>query len=118
VNFLADWKAILALQLAAFGFPPDPQENVDALSNRYFNLRLRHVDRTARKVHESKELSCPDRLSAEYESLKDKFEKGEDLRPYLSDRLGTLPDYYDQMLNDWGIPFSFWGRACFGGSWL
>lgn len=94
---------ILTLQLTALGFPPDPLDDVDTLSNRYFNLRLRRVETARRKVHESKELSCPPELLNDYEALKEKFERGEDLLPHLSDRLGKDPDYYDQMLNDWGI---------------
>jgi hypothetical protein len=102
-HFLEDWRAILALQLTALGFLPNPLDDVDTLSNRYFNLRLRRVEAAPRKVHEAKELSCPPELQSDYDALKEKFQKGDDLLPHLSDRLGKDADYYDQMLSDFGI---------------
>ncbi len=102
-DFRRDWYAFVRQVLTSWGYPPDASESDEALCWRMFNLAKRLVEPRARVVLEAKEFMCPPEHLTGWHALRKKFEKGEDVVPHLSVTVGNEPDYYDDLLNDWGI---------------
>lgn len=102
IDFLSDWANILAKELEVRGYSLLGDEDVNNISHKYFNLQKRLITRQKRKIHIAKEFSCPTEHLAGLENLKDKIQKGEDLRLHLSKKIVEL-NYDDPLLNDWGI---------------
>ncbi len=56
-----------------------------------------------RQIYRSAELNCPPGLQAGLDTVTEKLKQGEDVKPHLHTRIATDPDYYDGLLDDWGI---------------
>lgn len=102
IDFLSDWANILAKELEVRGYSLLGDEDVNKISQMYFNLQKRLISCQKRQINIAKEFSCPTEHLTGLEILKDKILKGEDLRPHLSKKIVEL-DYDDPLLNDWGI---------------
>jgi hypothetical protein len=102
IDFLEDWKQILIGDLNAWGYPTNPSDDLFRVSIRFFNAKLRRITPVPRKVHEAKEFVCPPDRKTYYDALKAEFQTSSDVTHHLSTKL-EIADYYDQMLNDWGI---------------
>lgn len=100
MDFYNDWISHLRNILEKSGYVPakDNQE----VSFQYFNLLRRNVSPIPRKILIAKEFKCPDSVQKGLEIVKEKIEKGIELRPHLSRKLSDL-DYDDDLLNDWDI---------------
>ncbi|MHB1654649.1 MAG: hypothetical protein ACYCVD_19680 [Desulfitobacteriaceae bacterium] len=102
IDFLSDWASILSNVLVAKGYRLSDNEDICKISHRYFNLQKRLIAPNPRRIFIANEFSCPSEYLAGLEVLKDKIQKGEDLRTHLSRKISNL-DYNDSLLNDWGI---------------
>jgi hypothetical protein len=107
VNFIGDWADFLRQRgLAACGLKYDPSRTRKENTMRYLNAHNRRTPITARRtVHESRELSIPQKYDADYLALKALIRSGGDLKPYLSRDIikKKRPDKNDGLLNAWGI---------------
>lgn len=65
----------------------------------------RRVEAVPRKVHVAKEFVCPERHSEAVETLRRKFESGEDVNRYRSGAAYNPQhqQFDDRLFNDWGI---------------
>ncbi|WP_197414478.1 hypothetical protein [Bacillus sp. FJAT-29937] len=100
MDFYSDWISHLRNFLNQFGYIPATEEK--DVSLQYFNLVRRLVRPIPRKILIAKEFKCPASLQLGLEIVKEKIEKGIDLRPHLSRRISDL-NYDDDLLNDWDI---------------
>jgi hypothetical protein len=107
LDFQEDWRQILAAKLAALGYTVNAADDLDGMSNKYFNTVIRRIPPRPRRVHESAEFDAKDRTGY-YSELKARIEAGNDLTPHLSDRLEEL-NFNDGMLNEWGISHLHFG---------
>ena len=57
INFLADFKEKITLDLCSLGHPPKDEENLDTVLKRYLNLSLRIPPTIVWTVRQSKELA-------------------------------------------------------------
>ncbi len=103
MDFYKDWIEIFKQELQAEGYQIDPDESLNDICERYFNVRKRKVAARPRKVLVSKEFTCPPEYQNGLDLIKRKIENGDDLTPHLSRKVITKPDYDDALLNDWGI---------------
>lgn len=101
-NFLEDYRQWLVCQLRQFDPAIDPASGWDELCIRYENWRHRHIPAKPRTVHVAPGLQCPPALEVGFNALKEKIQRGDDLTPHLSTRITDL-DFYDGLLDDWGI---------------
>lgn len=102
MNFFKDWADILRKELVSYGFDVDKDNNPQEICMMYFNLKRRLITPTPREILFSKKFKCPDDLKDGLEKIKKRVENGDNLLPYLSERINDL-DYDDDMLNDWGV---------------
>jgi len=105
INFLADFKEKITLDLCSLGHPPKDEENLDTVLKRYLNLSLRIPPTIVWTVRQSKELAnkiLPQEITLGLQQLIEKAESGQDLKPHLSTLIDD-PDYPDLMFYDWGI---------------
>ena len=101
INLVADMANIMRHELKEIGYKvniPDDHE----LIIYYFTTCDRIVKKKPRKVHEAAGIVVPPSRKAGYDALKEKFEKGESVMPYLSKTIKGLK-FQDKMLFDWGI---------------
>ena len=102
IDFLRDWSRILSALLNQMGYKVEPGLDSMEVCIKYFNVQRRLVAPIPRKILFSREFRCPDFLQEGLDFVKEKIEKGIDLRPHLSKGILKL-DYNDDLLNDWGI---------------
>lgn len=102
LDFLIDIRDYFVDQLSRLGYVIDGEQSVVQLGAAYFSLVARLICAQPRTVFESAEFSCPDELRVAYGALKEKIQMGENINPFLSERLLKL-DYQDHLLWDWGI---------------
>jgi hypothetical protein len=102
IDFVNDWAEGVRQQLAANGYPVASTVSYEELCHRFLNLRQRSVSVVPRTVLISREMICPPELRSGLDLVREKIERGEDLRPHLSRTLTDL-DFDDMLLNDWGL---------------
>ena len=88
------------------GLQYDGSENLAENTITYLNAKRRTVSCYRRAVHESKELIIPPQYSADYSSLKELIEQGDDLTHYLNlsrDMPRGRAGRNDKALNAWGL---------------
>jgi hypothetical protein len=102
VDFYDDWVELLRRELRAAGYPAPSGEPAHDVCFRYYNWKKRSISSGPRKVVEAKDFSAPADLKAGVDLVREKFEKGQDLRPHLSRRIADL-NYDNALLDDWGI---------------
>lgn len=100
LDFVKDWTDLVRAELAAAHYAVPPTVGYEELCQRFLNLQLRLIPTTPRKVFVAKALTCPADHQAGYDQLRQRVEKGDNLRPYLSRTLIDL-DFDDMLLNDW-----------------
>ncbi|WP_405168313.1 hypothetical protein [Paenibacillus sp. FSL H3-0286] len=105
MDFLSDWREFLISQFKQFPFLKQ-QDYINLplkkLSILYFNWLSRMIQPAIRKVHYSKEFSCPANLEKGLEFLTNKIRTGQDLTPHLSRKINDIT-YNDGLLNVWEI---------------
>jgi len=101
IDFVGDWRQRLRKELQERGYNTKNIKDKD-VSFAYFNLKLRQIEATPRKVLISKEFQCPKELEYGLQLLKNKIETGKDITGNLSKKILEL-NYHDDLLNDWGI---------------
>jgi len=104
-DFKADWHAEMRKLLDAMGIAGLDTLDDFQLSLAYWNSRLRWVPIQPRKVVKAKEFVCPPARQAGLDALAARFEAGEDVNPWLSNKRLDSEDenFHDKLLNDWGI---------------
>lgn len=100
LDFLHDWAEKQREALRKAGYTPSTDNQ--KVSFQFFNMRKRLVEPRPRRVHEAKGIVCPPDLQDAYTAIKEKIERGEELRPHLSRGLTNL-DFDDMLVNDWAI---------------
>lgn len=107
VDFRSDWAEFLSQKgMAICGLNYDQSRTLEENTMRYLNAHNRRIPSTARRtVHESRELSVPQKYEADYIALKSLISSGGDLKPYLSRDIvkKKSPDKNDGLLNAWGL---------------
>lgn len=101
-DFMADWSRIVLRALKAI----DPQIDVTLspqdLCFRFANWDKRQIAPGRRTIKLSKEFRCPINRALGLRQLKEKIQRGVNLRPHLSTSVMNL-NFDDGLLNDWGI---------------
>jgi hypothetical protein len=100
MDLYRDWISHLRKVLEQAGYTPST--NQEDVSMQYFNLIRRLITVVPRKVLIAKEFKSPPELELGLNYVKEKIERGKDLRPHLSRKIVDL-DYDDDLLNDWDI---------------
>lgn len=107
VDFKDDWAWFLRQTgLPSCGLRFDDSRTLEDNTMRYLNAHNRRIPVPApRTVHESDELSIPQKYEPDYLALKEAIRSGSDLRPYMSRDIVKKgrPDQNDGLLNSWGI---------------
>jgi hypothetical protein len=103
--FLNDWARILESELQKRGVQIAPGKDHQKISFAYWNAVHRYIEPKPRTVLTSDVFSCRDVDRPGFLALREAFERGDDVNPYLSDacRNADDPNYNDRLLNDWGI---------------
>jgi len=102
IDLSSDWTEHLRSEITGLGYSADESDSPDELSYKFFNIKKRRIYPVARRLSESRNLSCPVENQAGYEALKKKIINGEDITPHLSKTI-LSDNYEDYLLNDWGI---------------
>ncbi|WP_277679760.1 hypothetical protein [Gracilibacillus dipsosauri] len=100
VDFYGDWISRLRNQLIEMNY--QPAESSQDVCFQYFNLQRRLIPSKPRNVLFSQEFTCPKNLEPGLRLVKEKIEKGLDIKPHLSKLILDL-NYHDDLLNDWEI---------------
>jgi hypothetical protein len=102
LEFHRDICRILEGALRSAGYVVPPAISDDELLIGYFNTALRRIEPRPRIVERSRELVCPPGFEPRLQAIREKAERGEDLRPHQGKEIDD-PFYSDGLLNDWGI---------------
>ncbi|MFO0578924.1 MAG: hypothetical protein U1A78_33390 [Polyangia bacterium] len=105
-DFCEDLRCQVNLQLADRGVAVPAGLNAERTLHFYLNLELRTLRPRPRKINWSDTVLGKRLLPVQSSVVKEiaaKSAAGDDLNPFLSDKLKTKPGYHDRMLNDWGI---------------
>lgn len=102
IDFDRDFTNCLVEELQEHGYTVRDDIDRDELKIQYFNFKKRIVPAMQRQIHRAPDLLCPPEHQAGLDQVIGKIERGEDLRPHLSENILKLK-YSDAMLNDWGI---------------
>ena len=94
-----DYRSLVYEDLKGAGYKDATK---DQAVYQHFNLRRRQVEAKSRKVLYSREFRCPKEYKAALKEFVEKVERGEDLRPFQSEKIKKSA-YNDLLLNDWGI---------------
>lgn len=100
MDLCKDYSRMVQLWMKRFGVVSDKKGR--DLWYEYFNLRKKTITPRKRKVHFSKEFSCPSEHQQGLDMLLEKFKKGESVLPHLS-KAALKPSIFDGLLYDWGI---------------
>lgn len=101
MNLIADMANIMREELREIGYKVNITNDHEVMIC-YFTICKRIIKATPRCVHEAKGLVVPSSRKTGYDTLKEKFEKGESVMPYLSKQIKGLK-FQDKMLFDWDI---------------
>lgn len=103
-DFKSDWLEHMRQRLKEMRVKIKAKASADPhkLSHAYWNARFRLVPVQPRKVFIAAEFTCPVEHKAGLEALIERFEKGEDVSPWLS-TTSKIGEFNDKLLNDWGI---------------
>lgn len=104
MNFVSDWQDIMISDMTAEGLKFSNTTPKDLLVIRYFTYLRKKGGQTLlpRRVHKSKEFTCPPELEAGFNKLVEALQNGEDISPYLSKKVDDISSI-DGMFNDWGV---------------
>jgi hypothetical protein len=102
IDFVSDWRNIMANQLAALGYKVSNTDSTETVSLKYWNVVHRTIKPQPREFREAVGFTVPAQHRRAYEIIRQKVEHGDDLRPYQS-RYFTDELFHDQLLNDWGV---------------
>ncbi len=101
IDLITDMANIMRSELQELGYKVNLSDNREIMIF-YFTTCNRIIKKRPRKVHESSCISVPPSRKIGYDALKERFEKGESLMPYLSKQIKGLK-FQDKMLFDWDI---------------
>jgi hypothetical protein len=105
VDFRADWADFIRRDMTAYGLTFRQSRTLEENTDRYLNAKRRIPRRSARTIHESKELCIPPQYANDYSALTKLIREGGDLKPYLSRDIAKKKssDKNDPLLNRDGI---------------
>lgn len=99
IDLVSDLQTMLYEKLVRAGYR---NVNLDRGLYQYFNVQKRMVACRPRKVHKSREFTCPELYKEALNNFVKKVQSGDSLLPFLSNKLLDA-SYSDGMLNDWNI---------------
>lgn len=99
MNLINDWDNHLNDRMLEMGCKPK-LGGYNSLD--YHKAMKKLISVIPRKVHYSKEFSCPGEYKSALYKLIENIESGKNLLPYMSKRV-INPKFNDGLLNDWGI---------------
>jgi hypothetical protein len=102
IDLYADWIEMLRELLRQGGYVASPTDKPLEVAIKYFNVQLRDISATPRRVERARSLTFEPQYAAAIGEIERKSTAGEDLSPHLSKRLVDL-NYHDSLLNDWGL---------------
>lgn len=102
MDFKKDLNEFLGHNLSAAGHPVEPNDTVEKTCIKYFNILKRTIRQSPRSVLISSKFTSPAKHAAGVDLIKEKAEKGYDLRPHQSRRIRKA-HFNDRLLNDWDI---------------
>jgi hypothetical protein len=102
VDFCSDWANLLRNELDLMGCPAENNDSPFDVCVKYYNSLLRQPTVRPRIILKSREFTCPADHQAGLIVLEDKVKNGQDISPYLHNKLSNSA-YNDGLLNDWGI---------------
>lgn len=99
MNLIEDWDNHLNDRMMRMGYRPK-QGGYNSLD--YHKAMKKLIPVHPRKVHYSKEFSCPDECKVALDKIVSAIESGKNLLPYMSKQV-IRPSKNDGLLNDWNI---------------
>lgn len=99
MNLIKDWNNHLNDRMISMGYRPKPG-GYNSLD--YHKAMKKIIPAHPRRVHYSKEFSCPDECKSALDKIVSAIESGKNLIPYMS-KLTIRPSKNDGLLNDWNI---------------
>lgn len=105
IDLVSDFREIVEQELDVLGHPQSPNEDLDTVQHRYLNIVSRMPAAIQWILQESEQINnaqLQPEIQTGYQHFKQAAAAGNDLKPYLSTRIGD-PDFADLMFYDWGI---------------
>ncbi|WP_026894328.1 hypothetical protein [Clostridiisalibacter paucivorans] len=99
MNLIEDWNNHLNDRMRNMGYRPKPG-GYNSLD--YHKAMKKIIPAYPRRVHYSKEFSCPDECKSALSKIVSAIESGKNLLPYMSKQT-IRPSKNDGLLNDWNI---------------
>lgn len=101
IPFIDDMSSILRSDMNEIGVDTSSVKNERVIES-YFTLSRRLVAQQPRTVHVATDFNVPENVRNGYESLKHKFETGQDVNPYQSRGI-SMGGQNDALFFDWNI---------------
>ncbi len=98
-----DVEKIMYGFLKSKGYSDDELANKNDLLLLYYKDQMLSIPQIPRKVEFSKQFKYPDEYKMALEEFVKRVENGEDLKPFMSERVRSKHNNNDMLLNDWGI---------------
>ena len=107
---LEDLINIYRAELLEVGYDTSIITDDHQLLITYYTIKKRLIPQCSRQVHYANNFVCPFQLQNGLDLLKDKFERGIDVRPHLSKTIERI-DKEDKLLYSWNIHHFHLGEA-------
>lgn len=101
-SIFEDWVKILCQRLLDQGYELEDELTTDQKLMAYFTVKWREIPTKIRKLHFSKEFTCPDEYRDGLLMLESESNSGDNLSLRQSRKFKEL-HYTDRLLADWGI---------------